>query len=74
LILKVGLEHNDWKLSSQIGLPCVGILHGDQIDLVENDDDFFVGHRLNFSFNIFCIGKQADLWHREFREGCRSFQ
>ncbi len=53
LVLEVGFEHDNGKLSSEVGLPSVGIFHGDEIDFVENDDDFFVRHRLDFSLNVF---------------------
>ena len=52
LILKVGLEHNNWILSSEVGLPGIGILHRNKIDFVENENNFFVRLRQNFSFNI----------------------
>ena len=42
LILEIGLEHDHRKLSSEVSLPSIGVLHRDEIDFVENDDDFLV--------------------------------
>jgi hypothetical protein len=59
LVLKIGLEHDDWKLSSEVGLPSIGVLHGNKIDFVENDDDFFVRHGLDFPLNVFASTGQG---------------
>lgn len=42
LVLCVGLEHDNWILSSEIRLPCVCVLHGDKVDFVKDEDDLLI--------------------------------
>lgn len=42
LVLSVGFEHNNWILSSEIGLPSVCVLHGHEVDFVEDEDDLLI--------------------------------
>lgn len=58
LVLEVGLEHDDWELSSEVGLPGVGVLHGNEIDFVENDNDFLVRHGLDFPLDVLASTSQ----------------
>ena len=51
--MEIGFEHDDRELSAEVGLPGVGVFHGDKVDFVEDDDDFFVRHGLDFPLNIF---------------------
>jgi hypothetical protein len=73
LVLEVGFEHDNGELSSEVGLPSVGIFHGDEIDFVEDDDDFFVWHRLDFPLNVFAPTGQGVSGIEDFKQDVAIF-
>ena len=50
--LKVGLEHDYGVLSSEVGLPGVGVLDGHQVDFVQNEDDLLVGVAQDLALDV----------------------
>lgn len=50
--MHVGLEHDNWEPPSEVSLPGVGILHRDEIYLVEDYDDLLVRHGLDPSLDV----------------------
>ena len=52
LILGVGLEHDNWILPSEVGLPGVCVFHGHKVDLVEDEDDLLIGKREDLAFDV----------------------
>lgn len=73
LVLEVGFEHDNRELSSEVGLPSVGIFHGDEVDFVEDDDDFFVRHRLDFPLDIFAPTGQRVSGIKDFEQDVAVF-
>ena len=60
LILKVGFEHYDRKLSSEICLPGISIFHGYKINFIEKKNNFFITLCQYFSFDVFAsTGKRV---------------
>ena len=52
LTLKICLEHYHWVLSAKVGLPSICILHGNEINFVQNKHDFLIWHRQYFSLDV----------------------
>jgi hypothetical protein len=73
LVLEVSFEHDNGKLSTEVGLPSVGIFHGDKVDFVEDDDDFFVRHRLDFPLNVFAPTGQGVSGIEDFEQDVAVF-